>query len=301
MQKVTIRVPATSANCGPGFDCLGLACTLYNTFTFERIPEGVETSGEGRGADTLPKGRRNLAAQSFYRLWEELHMPETGLRIFSHIEVPVSRGLGSSSTAVVAGLAAANQMAGSPLSPQELVTRATEIEGHPDNVAPAILGGLTVSILADGKVHSLKVDVAKPLQLIALVPEVRVSTAKARAAIPHTIAHKDAVFSSSRAALLVAALLTGHYECLQEALLDKLHTPYRMPLIPGCKEALTGAVKAGAYQAIISGSGSTLLAYAPMDADRDKIGNALLAPFEKRGIEAHVHFLDIDREGAKVL
>ena len=301
MQKVTIQVPATSANCGPGFDCLGLACTLYNTFTFERIPQGVETDFEGKGSDSLPNGRRNLAAASFYSLWEELRQPPTGIRIKSHVEVPVSRGLGSSSTAVVSGLMAANVLAGSPLSKMELVTRATRIEGHPDNVAPALLGGMTVSILENGQVDSLKVDLAKPLQLIALVPEIRVSTAKARAAIPKEISHKDAVYSSSRAALLVAALLTGHYECLHEALLDKLHTPYRMPLIPGAEEALKAAVDAGAYQAIISGSGSTLLAYAPSDADRDAIGRVLLAPFAKRKTEARVYFLDVDHEGARVL
>ena len=148
VQKVTVRVPATSANCGPGFDCLGLACSLYNVFTFERIPQGIEVSGVGEGAEILPLGRHNLAVSSFYALWEKYQGKETGIRVTSVIHVPVSRGLGSSSTAVVAGLMAANAMLGSPLTKKELVTEATLIEGHPDNVAPAILGGITINTVS---------------------------------------------------------------------------------------------------------------------------------------------------------
>ena len=166
VQKVTVRVPATSANCGPGFDCLGLACSLYNVFTFERIPQGIEVSGVGEGAEILPLGRHNLAVSSFYALWEKYQGKETGIRVTSVIHVPVSRGLGSSSTAVVAGLMAANAMLGSPLTKKELVTEATLIEGHPDNVAPAILGGITINIMADDKVKSLRFLPACPLGMI---------------------------------------------------------------------------------------------------------------------------------------
>ena len=129
-RKVTVRVPATSANCGPGFDCLGLACTLYNEFSYELLPadQGVLVESEGQGAGQLPSGRSNLGAQAFYTLWEKLKQPATGLRITCKIRVPVSRGLGSSSTAIVAGLMAANALAGNPLTRPELVTEATKIE-----------------------------------------------------------------------------------------------------------------------------------------------------------------------------
>ena len=149
IRKVTVRVPATSANCGPGFDCLGLACTLYNTFTYEMIPEGIVIEALGQDAGLLPQGKNNLAAESFYILWDKLGQPATGIKITSETQVPVSRGLGSSSTAVVAGLMAANALAGSPLGQADLVTEATLIEGHPDNVAPAILGGMTINVMEE--------------------------------------------------------------------------------------------------------------------------------------------------------
>lgn len=211
VQKVTVRVPATSANCGPGFDCLGLACSLYNVFTFERIPQGIEVSGVGEGAEILPLGRHNLAVSSFYALWEKYQGKETGIRVTSVIHVPVSRGLGSSSTAVVAGLMAANAMLGSPLTKKELVTEATLIEGHPDNVAPAILGGITINIMADDKVKSLRFLPACPLGMIVLVPALHVSTEEARKVLPKEIPHKDAVYSASRACY--ARRLT-HYRTL---------------------------------------------------------------------------------------
>jgi homoserine kinase len=300
-KKVVIRVPATSANCGPGFDCLGLACTLYNTFEFERIPSGIEISGEGDGMAGLPHDRRNLAVSSFYTLWNKLQCPDTGLRLYCRLAVPVSRGLGSSSTAVVAGIVAANYFAGSPLSRQELVTEATRIEGHPDNVAPAILGGITVNIMEDGEVKSLKTGLVSPLRFVVLVPSVKVSTAQAREAIPEMISHKDACFSSSRAAMLMASLLTGNYAFLGAALEDRLHTPYRLPLIPGAREALSGAKAAGAYNAIISGSGSTLMAYVPVDGNMDRIAAAMAAPFQKAGIDYVIYHLDLDMDGVKIL
>lgn len=302
-RKVTVRVPATSANCGPGFDCLGLACTLYNEFTYELLPadQGVQVVSEGQGASSLPSGKTNLGAQAFYTLWEKLQQPETGLKITCKIRVPVSRGLGSSSTAIVAGLTAANALAGNPLTKPELVTEATKIEGHPDNVAPAILGGITVNVMEGGKVESLKIALAKPLKLVVLVPDMPLPTSKARAALPKTVPHKDAVYNASRAALLVGSLMSGDYEFLTTALEDKLHQPYRLPLIPGAKEALEAARKAGAYNGIISGAGSTLMAYVPEDGDALKVGKAMEEPFKKRNIGTTIHLLDIDPDGAKVM
>ncbi len=300
IRKVTVRVPATSANCGPGFDCLGLACTLYNTFTYEMIPEGIVIEALGQDAGLLPQGKNNLAAESFYILWDKLGQPAMGIKITSETQVPVSRGLGSSSTAVVAGLMAANALAGSPLGQADLVTEATLIEGHPDNVAPAILGGMTINVMEEGKVRSLKLAPAKPLKLVVLVPDMQLSTAKARAAMPKAISVRDSVYSTSRAALLIGALATGRYEFLSTALQDKIHTPYRLPLIPGAQEALKRAQEAGAYQAVISGSGSTLMAYAPVDADLETIGRAMREPFTKRKIDTTVHLLDLDFEGAKI-
>ena len=218
-----------------------------------------------------------------------------------HNRIPLSRGLGSSSTAIVAGLMAANYLTGSTLTRQQLVDYATEIEGHPDNVAPALLGGFTVSYMSHGKAASLRFVPKKPLSFIAAVPAEPLSTARARQAIPETVSHKDAVFNAGRSALLVSALLTGEYKFLPDALEDRLHQPYRMPLINGTQAVFKAAKNAGAYGAIISGAGSTLMAYAAADADSEAIGRAMQQAFEKAGQQAVYHVLKLDEEGARVI
>ena len=271
-KSVRVIVPATSANCGPGFDVLGAACNLYNEFTYELTERGFELEVTGEGSGRLHASGKNLAFLAFFRLWNELtDRRYTGLKVTMHNRIPLSRGLGSSSTAIVAGLMAANYLTGSTLTRQQLVDYATEIEGHPDNVAPALLGGFTVS------------------------------TARARQAIPETVSHKDAVFNAGRSALLVSALLTGEYKFLPDALEDRLHQPYRMPLINGTQAVFKAAKNAGAYGAIISGAGSTLMAYAAADADSEAIGRAMQQAFEKAGQQAVYHVLKLDEEGARVI
>ena len=191
--------------------------------------------------------------------------------------MPVSRGLGSSSTAIVAGLTAANALAGNPLSKEELVTEATLIEGHPDNVAPAILGGITVNVMEGGKVESLKLALAKPLQLVVLVPSLPLPTSKARAALPKQVPHRDAVYNVSRAALLVGPCLPGTtISCGRPWKTDSI-SPTGCP-DPRGGGSLEGARQAGAYNGIISGAGSTLLAYVPADTDARKVGEAMAEP-----------------------
>ena len=225
----------------------------------------------------------------------------TGLKVTMHNRIPLSRGLGSSSTAIVAGLMAANYLTGSTLTKEQLVNYATEIEGHPDNVAPALLGGFTVSYMAHNKANSLRFIPAHELRFIAAVPSEPLSTARAREAIPETVSHKDAVFNAGRSALLVSALLTGEYKYLPDALEDRLHQPYRMPLITGTQAVFKAAKNAGAYGAIISGAGSTLMAYASPQADCEKIGAAMKLAFEKAGQQAVYHVLKLDTEGARVV
>ena len=298
---VTVRVPATSANCGPGFDCLGMALTLYNTFTFELLPEGLELTVEGEGAGRMHASPHNLAFLAFFKLWDKISPRKTGLRIHMENAIPLSRGLGSSSSAIIGGLLAANYFTGRKLKNKELLNMATDIEGHPDNVAPALLGGFTISIMENGLVQALRVVPAQKYSLIAVIPSMPLSTAKAREAIPKMIAHKDAVFSASRAALLVGALMSGRNHLLKTALEDKLHQPYRGPLIPGATQAFKAARKAGAYNAVISGSGSTLLAVAPLQANEQKIAEAMTAALKKAGLDSKTEFLRIDLRGAKIL
>ena len=303
MDKVYLRVPATSANCGPGFDVLGLAVNLYNEACYEITPQrGFQLEVEGEGAEYLKPFGRNLAFSSFFRLWNQVTGGERiGLKIKMLNRIPMSRGLGSSSSAIVAGVHAANVLSGNTLSEDELLGIATELEGHPDNVAPALYGGFTISYMDAGKAHSLRCLPAKPLKFIAVVPDRRLATSLARQAIPATVPHHDAVFNSSRSSLLVGALLTGRYEYLSHALEDKLHQPYRAHLIPGLYEAWEAAREAGAYNGIISGAGSTIMAYADPEADHVAIAEAMKAALNGVGESCCYHILDLDTEGVKTL
>ena len=301
MNKVSIRVPATSANCGSGFDTLGLACTLYNEVTYEITPSrGFQLEVTGEGAEYLKPCGRNLAFASFLRVWNEVTARERiGLKVTMHNRIPMSRGLGSSSSAIVAGIYAGNILSGNRFNDDELLGFATEIEGHPDNVAPALLGGFTISYMDGRKAHSLRVEPAKPLKFIAVVPERRLPTVLARQAIPKTVSHHDAVFNTSRASLLVGALLSGEYQYLASGLEDKLHQPYRAHLIPGLDDVFEAARNAGAYNAIISGAGSTVMAYADVKADHEKIARAMQDAFLKNNEPCAYHILDLDLDGVK--
>ena len=300
-KKITVRVPATSANCGPGFDTLGLACNLYNYFTYELIDQGLSLKIEGEGTEKLKAGKNNLAFLSFYKVWDMIVGSKTGLSVIMSNNIPLSRGLGSSSTAIVAGLVAANHLTGNTLSKNEIVQLATEIEGHPDNVAPAILGGMTISYVDNGRASSLKFLPLKPFKLVAVVPDMPLATSLARRAIPKTVPHQDAVFNTSRAALLVGAMLTGDYQHLAAGLDDRLHQPYRAHLIPGMEDAFKAAVNNGAFNAIISGAGSTLMAYVPINVSCEAVGEAMCKVLSEHDLHSVFHILDIDTEGAVVL
>lgn len=301
MRKICLQVPATSANCGPGYDTLGLACTLYNQFSFEILEkEELLLEVKGEGAKYLRASYDNLTFKAFFAVWNDAFKDRPiGLKVTMHNNIPMSRGLGSSSSAIVAGVYAAAVLSGKSFSKEQLLNYATAIEGHPDNVAPAIYGGFTISYMEGEQAHSLKILPAKPLKFIAVVPEKRLATSLARKAIPKTIPHVDAVFNVSRASLLVGALLTGEYNFLGAALEDKLHQPYRAHLIPGLEDAFQAGKAAGAHNVIISGAGSTIMAYADFDADCVKIAQAICAALQKNNLKASYHILDLDTDGVK--
>lgn len=303
MEKIRIQVPATSANCGPGYDTLGVACTLYNELSFELLPpsEGLVLEANGEGKEYLVASENNLVFKSFFSVWRAAQLSEVGLKISMQNNIPMSRGLGSSSSAIVAGVYAANVLGGNKFSQDELLNFATAIEGHPDNVAPALLGGFTISYMEGSNAHSLSFKPVLPLKLIAAVPEHKLATSLARKAIPKEIKHTDAVFNVSRASLLVAALMSGSGEHLAAALEDRLHQPYRAHLIPGLHDVFAVAKEAGAYNAIISGAGSTVMAYAADDADHAKIAAAMQQAFEAHGQKCQTHILDIDYQGVCLL
>ena len=300
-----VRVPGTSANCGPGFDCLGLATTIYNYLDLTLLRSNkivVEATGEG--AENIPRGRKNLAWQAIRRLLQKVGREDEfkGAIIRMKNNVPLSRGLGSSSTAIVAGLVATNEILGSPLNRQELLKLATELEGHPDNVAPALFGGFTVSVMNKGEVQTFSFLPRIKLKLIVAVPDFELSTRLARKVLPKNVSMKDAIFNISRASMLIAALVEGREELLPLAFDDALHQPYRKKLVPGMTEVFEAAKSAGALGAAISGAGSCLISFTSAHSGlEEKIAAAMVEEFKVHGVESKALILNVDNKGAQVL
>ena len=300
-QQVRVRIPATTANCGPGFDTLGIACTLYNEVALEVLEPGdeVQIRVTGDGADTLPVGDRNLVLRSVRMVLDRTEKKSSGLRLTLHNNIPLSRGLGSSSAAIVGGVIAANAVIGNRFSRDELLDMATQLEGHPDNVAPALMGGFTVSVMKGARVTCLRLPVPRELKLVVCIPEFRLSTHKARQAIPASVTHRDAVYNVSRTALLVGALASGQLGYLADALDDKLHQPYRSALIPGMSDVFAAGKAAGALGVAMSGAGPSLMAYTVEKAD--DIGVAMVRAFRAHDIQSRYLCLGVDCNGAQII
>ena len=260
MLKIT--VPASSANLGAGFDALGLALTLYNRVWMEEA-DGCHIAATDGAA--IPTDETNMIYATARRLYERCGHPFRGLRILQESNIPMTRGLGSSSACLVAGLLGANTLMGSPVSPADLCDLAAELEGHPDNIAPAMLGGFVTSVYDEGQVYSVKKNIDEQLAFAAFVPDFRLLTSKARAALPDMVSHKDAVYNLSRAALATAAFCDGDYSLLGVATKDSLHQKYRLPLIDGGDEMFELAQDLGALAVYISGAGPTIMAVVPRD------------------------------------
>lgn len=264
MNTVSVLAPATTANLGPGFDCLGLALDLWNRLdVFPRDSAGdeqplVEVTGEG--ADELPSDEGNLVYRAMAFLFDEADREMPPVRLRCHNEIPLERGLGSSAAAIAGGLAAANALCPQPFGAKELLEMAATIEGHPDNVAAAVLGGLQLVVSDDQQLYTAPISIPPDLHAVLFIPEFRIATGDARAVLPAKVSVADAVFNMGRTALLVAGMATNHPEYLSEATKDRLHQPYRQPLFPAMKLLFQAARDAGALGAFLSGSGSTVLA-----------------------------------------
>lgn len=254
---IRIRVPATSANLGAGFDCLGLAVNLYNYIDMAEYDRVEISSTDGTW---VPTTKENMIYSSAAHLYELCGRKLSGLRILQENNVPMTRGLGSSSACIIGGLVGANVLLGSPFSKAELVDIASDLEGHPDNTTPALLGGIVTSVLDGGKVYWVKQEVQNSLRLVAIIPDFKVSTAMARKVLPKEVSHLDARYNLSRAALFSASLLQGKYENIRVAVGDKLHQPYRMKLIAHADEVFEKAYALDAYGVYVSGAGPTMMA-----------------------------------------
>jgi homoserine kinase len=262
MMPVRVMAPATTANLGPGFDCLGMALDLWNYIEATPAPTGAEALVEvtGQGAGELPTDRSNLVYRAMEFLFHEAgrEMPPAQLRC--HNQVPVSRGLGSSAAAIAGGLAAANAWCSHRFNPEDLLEMAATLEGHPDNVAAAVLGGLRLAVIDQQHLYTVPVSVPEDIHAVLFVPELRIATDDARGVLPGKVSLADAVHNAGRTALLVAGMLTNHPEYLSIATQDQLHQPYRRSLFPAMKVIFAAARDAGALGVFLSGSGPTILA-----------------------------------------
>lgn len=294
MTRVRVRVPASSANLGPGFDALGLALSLYNDVNLEE-DESVSVSIEGLGADRLPRNDRNVVVRGARALFELTGRPFRGIRATLVNRIPPSRGLGSSAAAWLGGIVGANALLGAPLSRTELLQLAARQEGHPDNVAAALLGGLTVACWAGDEVVAASLPVPLDLEWVVLIPEVEGSTGDARAVLPRTVSREDAVFNVGRACLLIGGLLGGRADLLAVAMEDRLHQPYRRSLFPWMDAVTRAALSAGAVGCVLSGAGPSLLAVARDGGER--VSKAMESALRQAGIEGSARTLEVDRAG----
>ncbi len=296
--RVHVRVPATSANLGPGFDALGLALALHNEVTASEA-DGVRVTIEGEGAGRLSAGAENVVARGVRQAYETAGRPFKGVALACVNRVPTARGLGSSAAAWVGGLVAGNALLGGPLSRDALLALAARAEGHPDNVTAALMGGLTVSCaIGEGRIAAISLPVPGAVRWVVLVPEVTSATAEARAVLPPTLSRADAVFNVQRVSLLLAALQSGRLDLLGDALDDRLHQPYRLRLFPWMPAVAAAARAAGALGCVLSGAGPSLLAAVRDDADL--VARSMEGALAAAGIRGRACAFAVDTEGAMV-
>lgn len=269
-----IRVPATSANLGPGFDGLGMALNLFNDFIVTPKESGANTI-TGRGTCEGIGGADNIFFTAFRRVCKLAGAPAPKIDVVVKGRIPVARGLGSSATAIVAGAMGANAILGSPLTPEELVLAMAQEEGHPDNVAPAFHGGLTASVFTGDHLFTHVYRPHPSWRVVLLIPGYQLSTEKARAAIPKMVPHRDAVFNLTRVPLVLDAILTGDAEELRHVLDDRLHEPYRKRLIKGYDTIRRAALDAGAAAVYLSGAGPSMAALCKGKPSAERVSLAL--------------------------
>lgn len=299
---IHVKVPATTANLGPGFDALGLALNLWNEAEFTCTNDNkfvVTIEGEGKGI--LPVNADNPIVAAALKIYDLVGLPCHGLHIHCLNRIPIASGMGSSSSALLTGMLGANALLGYPFSEEKILKFAIETEGHPDNVAPAMLGGLVASIIYEDRVISIKLPAKAnhgSIHATVVLPDFDFPTERARAILPQKVKRADAIYNISRAVLVTEALRTGDLELLGYAMKDKLHQPYRLPLIPGAIAALDAGKKAGAAAVALSGAGPGLIAFS--STKKSEIGEAMKQAFEAAGLSTRIFELETCDEGAKV-
>jgi homoserine kinase len=296
----TIRVPATTANLGAGFDCIGAALSLYNEFKLTTIAtESLVIAVRGLEAARVNIDESNLVYRAFLKLYARIGLQPPVIQLEIELGVPLARGLGSSATAIVGGLLGANAIAGNPLSSSEVMQLAIEMEGHPDNVVPALLGGCRLAATARDGWAIADIPWHSSIVPVVAIPNFELSTAQARSVLPSEYSRADAIFNTAHLGLMVRGLETGNAAWLRAGSIDRLHQPYRQQLIPGYDEVERAVTAAGGYGMVISGAGPTLLALANADSAA-AVAAAMAQSWATHQIQAEARPLSVDLQGAVV-
>ncbi|MDD3766195.1 MAG: homoserine kinase [Eubacteriales bacterium] len=298
---ITVKVPATSANMGPGFDCIGIALGLYNTVSVEEIESGIKIDIPDETGRFLPKDGRNLVYRSMVEVFKAAGRKPKGVHIIQKNNIPVTRGLGSSSASIVGGIIAANALCGANMSQNDIVSMAARIEGHPDNTTPAIVGGMAIAVTNNCNTYYQKIPVDKShLKFAVFIPNFILRTKKARSVLPSSIPHSDGVFNASRAALLTASVMAQNYGNLKVALEDRLHQHYRKGFIKGVDKIFKKAEESGALGSYISGAGPTIVSIVKTE-DENKFLASMSQFLPQRLVDWSLIMLEVDNMGARLI
>ena len=300
-QRGIVDVPATTANLGPGFDCLGAALDLNNRFAMRRIEGGGERFEliiEGSEGSHLRGGPENLVYRAAQRVWKAAGLEPVALEARVRLAVPPARGLGSSATAIVAGLMGANALVGEPLSKEKLLELAIDIEGHPDNVVPSLLGGLCMTAkAASQRWRVVRCEWTSTVKAVVAIPSIRLSTSEARRAMPKAVPVSDAVVNLGALTLLLQGLRTGSGDLISDGMHDRLHEPYRWRLIKGGDQVKQAAMDAGAWGCAISGAGPSVLALCAEDKGV-AVSRAMVRAWEAAGVASRAPVLNVQTTGS---
>jgi homoserine kinase len=298
-QKATARIPASTTNLGPGFDVLGLALQLYSTVTLESSETDTEVVVSGVDADKIPSTPEHIAFQAVELVFNRSGAKRPkGFKLQIENGIPAIRGLGGSGTAILGGLLTANALCDTPFSDEELLNFATELEGHPDNVAASLYGGLVVSAQENAQVYTVRLECPSRLSIVLAIPDFPLSTEQARGVLPTSVGFADAIYNTSRSTLLIASIATGQFEMLHVAMKDRLHQPYRTSLIPGFDDVAESATAAGALSVALSGAGPTIAAYCLEHTKQ--VAEKMQTAFKKHQIASDIKILKPDARGACV-
>jgi homoserine kinase len=300
MKKFTVKVPATTANLGPGYDTLGMALEIFNEFEvtfFEEKKLIIEVEGEGKGR--IPEDERNLTYKAVKKGFEIAREEIPGLHIRQVNRVPLARGMGSSATAILGGFLIVKHIVDNFLSWDELIQEAVKLEGHPDNIMAAYKGGIVLNYLEGDKYKAVNFAPKQPLRAALAIPDIEINTKEARGLLPENYPLEDVVSNMRSISLLIYALQEGKYNLLFSAMNDRIHQPYRAKLIPGFYEAVEKAYEAGAWGAVISGSGSTVLALC--SSYEEEIAKAMKSVFDKQNVKCRTMTSFISRQGAEII